>query len=157
MVIITNRPDLSVGKKEFLRLQGVSAMNRRLIRARVDRDKIFVIDAGISRSWKPARLRRLIEDQIFVPARGAQALIEFRYRQFMFGSVRLDDYRHEWKITRFLDSRVSPDALIDSGEYQKRHAYRAYPLAAVRALLNTRDSRLNCVNIGARIAAIGCR
>src|SRR5450631_1302988 len=96
MVIVTDRANLSVREKEFLSLEGVSPAYD----SAIDGDKIFVVDARLRRARQPARQRPAKEHHVLVLARSSEALIEFRHRGFVFGTIGFDDNGHEWRCGR---------------------------------------------------------
>ncbi len=91
MMIIADRANLSVGKKEFLAFERVTAAYD----SAVDGDEQFVVDAGFRRTRQPAWLRPAIEHQVLVLASLPEALIEISHRGLVLGTIGLDDDGHE--------------------------------------------------------------
>src|ERR1700675_2544394 len=91
MVIIADRANLPVGKKEVLVFERVAAAHD----SAVDGDEKFVVDTGLRRTRQPARLRPAIEHQVLLIERPSMLLIELRDRGLVLGTIRLDDNGHE--------------------------------------------------------------
>jgi len=86
MVIVTNWPNLAIGKPKILPLKCITTTDDSVFNG----DEVLVV-YGISVRWKPARHRVTIEDQIRFRASVPKPLIEIRDCGFMLVMIGLDN------------------------------------------------------------------